>query len=135
MFDFPATTKRVEFNTDKDINNEIKRETLENIAYYIGKDDSEILSRIEELDKEWDIERLLEANAASIVSLSTIFGFTINKKWFALSGMVGGFLLYHALYGWCPPVPIFRRLGIRTSSEINYEKESLKNLLDIDNIY
>lgn len=130
MFDFPATAKRVQFNTDKDINNEIKRETLENIAYYVGADDEEILSRIEELDKEWDIERLLEANAASIVALSTILGFTTNKKWFAISGMVGCFLLHHALYGWCPPVPIFRRLGVRTSSEINYEKEALKNLLE-----
>lgn len=130
MFDFPATSKRVELNTDKNINNEIKRETLENIAYFIGKDDEEILSRIEELDEEWDIERLLEANAASIVALSTILGFTTNKKWFAISGMVGCFLLHHALYGWCPPVPILRRLGVRTSSEINYEKEALKNLLE-----
>lgn len=32
------------------------------------------------------------------------------------------------LQGWCPPVPLLRRLVVRTSSEINYEKEALKEL-------
>ncbi len=132
IFDFPDTTMRVELHTNKNINKKIRKKTLESIANYTGKDAKEIISRIEDLDKEWDIERLLEANAASIVTLSTILGFTVNKKWFFLSGAVGGFLLQHALQGWCPPVPVFRRLGIRTCSEVNYEKEALNNLLTID---
>jgi hypothetical protein len=130
IFDFPATTERVELHTNKCVNEKIRNETLENIANYTGRENKEIISRIEDLNKEWDIERLLETNASSIVILSTILGFTVNKKWFSLSGVVGGFLLQHALQGWCPPVPLFRRLGIRTCSEINYEKEALKNLLN-----
>jgi hypothetical protein len=63
------------------------------------------------------------------VILSTILSFTVNKKWFLLTGVVGGFLLEDALQGWCPPVELFRRLGVRTYSEINYEKEALKSLL------
>ncbi len=129
IFNFPATTERVELHTNKDVNDKIKNETLENIAKYTGRENKEIICRIKALNKEWDIERLLETNASSIVILSTILGFTVNKKWFSVSGIVGGFLLQHALQGWCPPVPLFRRLGIRTCSEINYEKESLKNLL------
>jgi hypothetical protein len=30
--------------------------------------------------------------------------------------------------GWCPPLPVFRRLGIRTASEIDYERYALKSL-------
>jgi hypothetical protein len=33
-----------------------------------------------------------------------------------------GFLLQHALQGWCPPVPLLRQLGFRTSYEIEEER-------------
>lgn len=128
----PSTIKRVRLHTNKYINEKIKENTLRNISYYTGKDNKEIIDRIESLNREWDIERVLETNAASVVILSTIFGFKVNKKWFALSGIAGAFLLQHAIQGWCPPVPVFRRLGVRTSSEINYEKQALKNLLNTD---
>jgi len=72
---------------------------------------------------------VLETNAASAVILSTILGYTVNKKWFLATGLVGGFLLQHALQGWCPPVEVFRRMSIRTCLEINYEKNALKSLL------
>lgn len=128
----PSTIKRVRLHTNKYINEKIKENTLRNISYYTGKDNKEIIDRIESLNREWDIERVLETNAASVVILSTILGFKVNKKWFALSGIAGTFLLQHAIQGWCPPVPVFRRLGVRTSSEINYEKQALKNLLNTD---
>jgi hypothetical protein len=41
---------------------------------------------------------------------------------------VAGFLLQHAVQGWCPPVPVFRRLGFRTQTEIDYERYALKVL-------
>ena len=45
-----------------------------------------------------------------------------------LPGVVGGFLLQHALSGWCPPVTLLRRLGFRTAGEIHREKYALKAL-------
>jgi hypothetical protein len=36
--------------------------------------------------------------------------------------------LQHATQGWCPPVPVFRRLGIRTQTEIDHERYALKAL-------
>jgi hypothetical protein len=41
---------------------------------------------------------------------------------------VGGFLFQHAIEGWCPPVPILRRLGFRTAREIDIERVALKTL-------
>jgi hypothetical protein len=45
---------------------------------------------------------------------------------FILPAVVAGFLLQHAVQGWCPPVPVFRRLGIRTAREIDLERYGLK---------
>jgi hypothetical protein len=42
--------------------------------------------------------------------------------------VVGSFLLQHAIQGWCPPLPVFRRLVYRTQSEIDYERYALKSL-------
>ncbi len=42
--------------------------------------------------------------------------------------LVSGFLFQHAIEGWCPPVPILRRLGFRTSYEIDEERQALKAL-------
>lgn len=41
---------------------------------------------------------------------------------------VGVFLFQHALQGWCPPVPVLRRLGSRTAAEIGRERYALKVL-------
>jgi hypothetical protein len=42
--------------------------------------------------------------------------------------VVLSFLPLHAIEGWCPPVPILRRLGIRTREEIDRERYALKAL-------
>ena len=55
-------------------------------------------------------------------------GATVDRKWFIFPAAVAGFLLQHALEGWCPPLPLFRRLGFRTQSEIDYERYALKSL-------
>jgi hypothetical protein len=40
--------------------------------------------------------------------------------------MVTAFLFQHAIQGWCPPVPILRRMGFRTAHEIEQERNALK---------
>jgi Protein of unknown function (DUF2892) len=126
---FPPTTKRVELHTNKKVNNRIRLQTFSNISNYSEKSKEEIEGRIKELDMEWDIERVLQTNAASAIIISTILGATVNKKCYLATGIVGFFLLQHALQGWCPPVEVFRRMGIRTCSEINSEKEYLKSFI------
>lgn len=124
----PSTVERVPLNTDSQINREIARKTEHNIAATAAAGPAAIDRRLEELDREWDMERLLEANAASISLLGVIFGMTMDRRWFVIPGLVGGFLLQHAIQGWCPPVPLFRRLGVRTQPEIERERFALKAL-------
>ena len=53
---------------------------------------------------------------------------TVDRRWLALPAIVTGFLFQHAMQGWCPPLPILRRLGFRTAEEINQERYALKAL-------
>jgi hypothetical protein len=124
----PSTVERVPEHTNKAINEQIRRATEENVARFQNASYRQIQERLDELDHEWDIERILEANAATACLIGVTLGATVNRKWFALPGIVAAFLLQHALQGWCPPLPVFRRMGVRTSSEIDYERYALKAL-------
>lgn len=119
------SAKRVPQHTPDEVNDEIHRRLEANVAYFATRLDR-IEQRIDELDREWDIERTLEANAAAVSLFGLAMGTFSNRKWFALPAVVGSFLLQHAIQGWCPPVSIFRRLGFRTRTEIDQERYALK---------
>jgi hypothetical protein len=124
----PATTARVSKHTAEEINERIRQETEQSVSSCLSAGPAAVDNRLRELDHEWDIERTLEANAASLALLGLGLGAFVDRKWFAFPAVVCGFLLQHAIQGWCPPVPVFRRLGIRTSSEIDEERYALKSL-------
>jgi len=119
---------RVRRNTSRARLMEIDREIEENIRYYSVQPTGVISRRIEELEKEWSVERWLEANAAALAFTGTALGLTVNKKWFAVPLLVTGFLFQHAVQGWCPPLPALRRMGVRTRGEIDREKFALKHV-------
>jgi hypothetical protein len=117
---------RVRKHTADRINKNIDNNTEENIWKYQMQGFQSKNKRLKELDQEWDIERTLEATSALNVLIGLTLGLAVNKKWFLLSALSAGFMIQHSLQGWCPPLPVFRRLGIRTLNEINKEKEALR---------
>lgn len=119
---------RVRRATAPEVNGKVDQEIRDNLKSYSGSDSEAIDQRISQLDKEWDIERTLELNAATLAITGTVLGFVVDKRWLALPIVVGAFLVQHAIQGWCPPLPIFRRLGFRTRPEIDKEKFALKAL-------
>jgi hypothetical protein len=121
-----STVCRVPDHTEEAINERIRQQTQRNIARFQNADPAAIERRLAELESEWDIERTLEANAATASLIGLTLGATVDRRWFLFPAVVAGFLLQHALQGWCPPLPVFRRLGIRTSYEIDYERYALK---------
>lgn len=125
-----ANVERVRRSTSEAVNRQIDQKTDSKIARYQHATHGEIAKRIQELDREWDIERVLEVNASTLALTGLTLGVTMNKKWLALPGIVLPFLLMHGLQGWCPPVPILRRLGVRTRDEINRERYALISILD-----
>lgn len=128
MFPTP-TARRVTDNTSPEINRRIHAATHARVLVLAKRGRNAISGRLEELDREWDIERCLETGAASLTLVGTSLGAVVDKRWLWLSAGVAGFLLQHALQGWCPPLPMFRALGVRTADEINYERELLKAVL------
>jgi hypothetical protein len=121
---------RVRHSTSPSINHEIDCQTDENIRQFSRMDRSAITQRIDELDREWDVERVLEVNASTLALSGLLLGLTTNRKWFLLPGVVLPFLLQHGLQGWCPPLAILRRLGVRTRGEIDQEKFALLDALE-----
>ncbi|HSF33904.1 MAG TPA: hypothetical protein VLK82_26035 [Candidatus Tectomicrobia bacterium] len=124
----PETTTRVARHTPRHVNAEIRRQLEENVTRTAAGGVEAINRRLMELDREWDIERTLEANAATASLIGLALGATRDRRWFLFPAVVAGFLLQHAIQGWCPPVPVFRRLGFRTQTEIDYERYALKAL-------
>jgi hypothetical protein len=130
----PDTTARVSAHTPHHVNAWIGHEMEDRIEHHARRlrepgGIEEIDRRLDELDGEWDIERTLEANAASISLIGLgVAAATDDRRWLLLPGAVAAFLLQHAVQGWCPPVSVFRRLGVRTAAEIDRERYALKAL-------
>jgi hypothetical protein len=122
----PATTFRVTENTDSAINERIRRQTENNVARYASLGVRAINRRLAELDREWDIERCVELMSSTVSLTGLGLAITSSRKWLALPILVQSFFLQHALQGWCPPIPMLRRLGVRTAAEIAEERYALK---------
>lgn len=123
---FPPTSQKVFLSTDPVANAEIKKQTIKNLNIYKNCSAEELTDRIRQLGQEWDTERVLEVNASVLLILISLFSVRILRLGFLLTGAIGIFMLQHALYGWCPPLPFARKWGIRTAEEIAGERTVLK---------
>jgi hypothetical protein len=119
---------RVRKNTPEQVNRHIEEKIKENIERYSSLDADAISMRINELDREWDIERALEVNMSSVALTGIALTVLHHRRWLILPSIVLGFFMQHAIQGWCPPLPLLRRLGFRTRKEIDQEKYALKIL-------
>jgi hypothetical protein len=119
---------RVRAHTPAEINAAIDDRTRDSLFRYSTLSDAEISRRIDALDREWDIERYLEVLAPGFALAGLGLGVIHNRKWLALSGAVLGFLAQHAVQGWCAPLAVLRRMGVRTRREIDEERYALKAL-------
>ncbi|WP_395022724.1 hypothetical protein [Dongia sp.] len=122
-----STARRVSSHTSSDVNARIRDDMVAGLRHYADHPD-EIDQRLDELDREWDIERAIEANASTLALTGVVLGATGDRRWLILPALVTAFLLQHAVQGWCPPVPVLRRLGFRTADEINQERYALRAL-------
>jgi hypothetical protein len=119
---------RVRASSPEPLNRKIDEELDARVREHASKSPHELTGRIEQLGKEWDIERWLEANASTLALGGLAMGLLVNRKWLILPAVVLPFLLQHAVQGWCPPLPLLRWLGVRTRQEIDLEKYALKAL-------
>ena len=122
-----TTFERVPAHTSDEVNRQIEGEIADRVRQFATQPEL-IPARLSELATEWDIERAIEANASSIAFIGVALGFFVHPYWLALPALVTAFLFQHAIQGWCPPIPVLRRLRFRTAHEIEKERNALKAL-------
>jgi hypothetical protein len=121
-----ASPDRVRAHSRREQNDRIDVHTQQCLERHATSDREGLTRHVETLDREWDVERYLQMNAG-IVSLSgVVLGALVSRRFLVLPAAVFGFFFQHATQGWCPPLPVFRRMGVRTRREINKEKYALK---------
>ena len=130
-----STAHRVAESTAEYVNERIREATEERVGRIAAAGPPAIERRLKELDEEWDIERTLETNFALVVLAGFGLGEFVDRRWNWLPAVAAGFMVQHALQGWCPPIEVFRRLGIRTQAEIERERYALKAIRgDFENV-
>jgi hypothetical protein len=79
--------ERVPRHTAEFLNRRIERDIEQRIRFF-ADNPALIEQRLGELDREWDIERLLETNASALAPTGTILGITGDRRRLALPFLV-----------------------------------------------
>jgi hypothetical protein len=119
---------RIRQHTDPEVLERIEHDIENSIRFHAVQPQRVLNARIQDLEQEWDVERWLATNGSAIALGAALLGLTVHRKWLVLTCAAAAFLLQYSLSGWAPPLPLLRRLGIRTRSEIAREKFALKVL-------
>jgi hypothetical protein len=81
--------------------------------------------RIRELDREWDIDRAVQAHVAAVGLAGVLLGRFVDRRFRFLSAVAALGGLSYAVFGWYPPLAVLRRLGFRKQHEIEVERRAL----------
>jgi hypothetical protein len=110
------------------VNDRIHGRTLHDVSRFVGADPFFIDERIRELEREWDVERTLQANGAALALAGVALGFAVDRRFLLLPAVMAALLLQQSLRGWSPPMPLLRSAGVRTAKEIRDEIIALRIL-------
>jgi hypothetical protein len=122
---------RVRAHTGQAVVASLDRSASDRVAAAVEGGPRAVARRIWELDHEWNVDRAMMASFAILGGLSFALGISrVGRRrrwngWLTLLATQFGFLLTHAIVGWCPPLPVLRRLGFRTGKEIATERDWL----------
>jgi hypothetical protein len=119
---------RVRANTSREVNRGLDQESAARVKEYAHRDRLDLDQRLQELNREWDWDRILEAQAAATGIASLAIGVLCDRRFLAMPAAVATALLLHGLQGWHPLLPLFRRKKVRTQNEIDREFYALKAL-------
>lgn len=121
-------------HTSRETNERIDRTTRGAVDEVSGSPER-VRMRLSELDREWNVDRALMLNFAILGGLSAtmtarnLLRYGRPGGWGAMLATQFAFLAHHAIRRWCPPMPLFRRLGFRSEREIEAERRMLHEQL------
>lgn len=118
---------RVRANTWPDVTRQLDRRAALRTRWAATAASPEAISaHLERLDTEWDFDRVLETEASIMGLLGLALGLTGDRRLLVLPGVVSAMVLLHAVHGWYPLLPVFRRMGVRSRDEIDRERYAVK---------
>ena len=126
---------RIRRHTPSRLNARIDQAMMKRVWKYSRKSPAEIGARINELDREWDIERVVETAAGTFALSGLIMSGLKSRKWLLVSAGSLGMLLQHSITRRSMPLKALRAFGVRTRREIEAEKYALRMVRgDFDNL-
>ena len=118
---------RIRQSTNLRVQTKIDMELIERVGAYVNAPTALLRAHLAQLEQEWSVERVLALQSSATAMIGLTLG-EVRKRWVLLALATSGFLLQHAVQGWCPPLALHRRLGFRTQREIDLEIHLLKML-------
>lgn len=82
-------------------------------------------ARLHRLDREIDQEQALQFGAAAIGSIGALLSLAVSSVFILLPVLAIASLGQYVVQGWCPPLMLLARLGLRSSAEIDGERYAL----------
>jgi multidrug resistance efflux pump len=122
------STDRVRAHTAKDVLRRIDDDMNQRLIEAAEASHEATSQRLKALEREWDTDRALEIEAATVGLLGLALGVFARTSLLALPAVVAASVLAHAATRHYPLMPLFRRFGLRTSREIARERYALKAL-------
>jgi len=123
----PLETDRVRRHTARSVLRRIDDDTVDHLVQ-VQKNPASAERRLAELDREWDVDRTAEAEAATMGLVGLALGVCVRPAFLAIPATVGAGVFLLGTLGTYPLLPLFRRLGIRTAREIQRERYAIKAL-------
>lgn len=136
QLDIDQPGDRVRHHTAAAPNDRIEAFTRWQVEDTVRRGRDAIVARLTQLEKEWDVDRVLMLNFAIVGGTGFLLGARKRafkrslNRWQIFTTTQLAFLALHAIVGWCPPAALLRRLGLRTSREIESERRALRRALD-----
>jgi len=117
---------RVRAHASCAVNARLDRLTDDNVRR--AKEDPQFAARrLAEIDREWEMDRAILLGFATMGGLALVLGLARSRLWRVPLAAQIGFLVAHAVVGWCPPAAVLRHLGFRTRQEIDDERCALSH--------
>ena len=90
---FATSHNRVRQNTSASVNQSIEDQIQQSVARCAAEGRHAIDQRLAELEQEWDVERILQTNFATVVLAGTALSLGIDRRWTLLPAVAAGFML------------------------------------------
>ena len=123
-----AKIERNPFGTPRAMDRRVEAAIGAQLRYCAGNR-RRLARRLRELEEERDLESVLESRASLVESLGFMAGAVVNRRLPSVPVSWTASLVRLAATSWLPMETLLRRMGLRTSREIEIERMALRLML------